>query len=365
MNKGHLNPIELLRARLPLVEGVTWNLCRDPTRIELQFGENQEDISDRVLASIGGVGHQLWKYPDLLSGLIAAISKHKHLEESTITVINGTDEAFRLLTEVFIECDDRCMLFPPTYPSIMAGVRLMGGKMQKLGLSANFRLPPLRAISSSLSPNTKLIYLANPNTPTGNFVATREEIVELLSLPVIVIVDECYYELSECTVADMIHEHSNLIVTRSFSKTYGLAGLRMAYIVAHPELTQILRHVEMSLEPFPPAPSMSGAIGALEDEAHLRINLERLKRARSLLHKGLRELGIKVFPSETTALLIDTASVSLTGDQFVQSLAKHGVLTKTCEIYENSRETWVYFGVPRLNQVELVLERVRSALAAA
>jgi histidinol-phosphate aminotransferase len=339
-----------------------WNLQRNPSCIELQFGENQEDVSPRVLASIARIGKQLNKYPDLLSELIAVISKRKHLAESTITVVNGTDEAFRLISETFVEPGDQCLLFTPTYLSIIPSVRLMQGEVLQLWLLEDFRIPSLGAIKEAISPRTKLIYLANPNIPTGNMVATREQIAELLALPSIVIVDECYYELSGFSVADMIEEHRNLIVTRTLSKTYGLAGLRMGYVIAHSELTHVLRHVEVSLEPFSPAPSMAGAIGALEDEGHLQVSLDRLKRARRELNEGLEKLGIKVYPSETTALLVDTAPVGLTGKEFVDNLARRGVFTKTCDIYGAAKETWVYFGVPRLDQVKTVLEQVRDSL---
>ena len=231
---------------------VEWNLDRKSTLIELQFGENLEDISEHVLLSIESAGRCLNRYPDTLVKLINKVSESKNIPERAITVVNGTDEAFRLLAETFIEPGNQCLMFPPTYPSIKPSIRLMQGHLLKVGLTEEFMMPTVSMIAETITPRTKMIYLANPNVPTGNLIVDREQIIELLALPVIVVVDECYYELSEVSVSDLVFTHQNLIVLRSFSKTYGLAGLRMGYVIADENITFLLRHVETSIEPFPP-----------------------------------------------------------------------------------------------------------------
>jgi histidinol-phosphate aminotransferase len=238
----------------------------------------------------------------------------------------------------------------------------MQGRIQELGLTEDFRIPSISKIMETITPNTKLIYLANPNTPTGNLVASREQINELLDLPLVVIVDECYYELTDFSVSDLLSDHENLIISRSLSKTYGLAGLRIGYLIAHEKLTKRLRNIGILVEPFSPVLSLVGAIAAVEDVKHLQNSLCKLQAAREKLRHGLESLDIIVYPSETTALLLDTVQLGINAQQFVNNLANQGVITKTCKVYGYSKETWVYFGVPRFDQVDQVLQKVEESL---
>lgn len=360
--RGNYNLAYGVRPGLLDIEEIPWDFRRRPDLIELQFGENHEDISPRVAPAIAQSIRYANVYPDLLAQLTRTISKSKSIPEARITVVNGTDGAFRLLSEVFVTPGDECLLFPPTYPPIRSGVEIMQGRILELGLTEEFKLPSISAILEKLTGMTKIVYLANPNTPTGNMVANREAIIQLLQHPVIVIVDECYYEMTKFTIADLVNQYTNLVITRSLSKTYGLAGLRIGYIIAHEDLSRLLRLVQLSLDPFLSLPSMAGAIAAIEDENHLHDALNKLTKSREILKQGLESLGLQVYPSETTSLLVDTNPVGLKAKQFISRLASHGILTKTCEVYGLAKDTWVYFGVPRLDKVRFVLDRVQESL---
>ena len=213
-----------------------------------------------------------------------------------------------------------------------------------------------------MSKDTKFIYIANPNTPTGNLVTTQKQIVELLQHECIVIVDECYFELTKVTMSNLISEYPNLVITRSLSKVYGLAGLRMGYIIAHPEVASILRYIEYSLEPVPSVLSLAGAIAAIKDEEHLRRNLRRLELARTKLTEGLRNVGLLVYDSYTTSVLVDTKNINIDADEFVRKLRELGVVVKTCKVYGNAKPSWVNFGIPKLNQTSLVLDKVKTLI---
>jgi histidinol-phosphate aminotransferase len=343
-------------------DNIDWDFSRNPELIELQFGEMQEDISKNILSAIKTASQNINIYTDLLQEFTRTISEYKNIPEGNLVIVNATDKAFRLLSETFINPGDECLLFPPTYPAIKLSVQFFQGKIYELGLQSDFRLPTTEDIIKHMSKDPKFIYIANPNTPTGNLVTTRKQIIELLQFDSIVIVDECYFELAKVSMWNLISEYPNLVITRSLSKTYGLAGLRMGYIIAHPKIASLLRNIEYSLEPVPPVTSLAGAIVAIKDEKHLHRNLKRLEMSRAKLIKGLRKLGLLVFDSCTTSILVDTESINMNADEFDRELRELGVVVKTCNIYGNAKPGWVNFGIPKLDQTSLVLQKVKTLI---
>jgi histidinol-phosphate aminotransferase len=198
---------------------VGWDFSRNQDLIELQFGEMQEDISKNILSAIKKASQNVHIYTDLLQKFTRTISKYKDIPEDNIVIVNATDKAFRLLAETFITPGDECIIFPPTYPAIKPSINIFQGKIIELGMQSDFNLPTTEDISKHVSKDTKLIYIANPSTPTGNLVTTRKQIVELLQLDIIVIVDECYFEIAKVSMDDLITEFPNLVIIRSLSKT--------------------------------------------------------------------------------------------------------------------------------------------------
>jgi histidinol-phosphate aminotransferase len=341
---------------------VDWDFSRNQDLIELQFGEMQEDISKNIIKAIKNASRNVHIYTDLLQEFTRTISKYKNIPEDNIVIVNATDKAFRLLAETFITPGDECLMFPPTYPAIKPSINIFQGKIIELGMQSDFKLPTTEDIIKHVSKDTKVIYIANPSTPTGNLVTTRQQIIELLQLDMIVVVDECYFELAKVSMYDLVAEFPNLVIIRSLSKTYGLAGLRMGYMIAHPELASILRFIEYSLEPVPSVTSLAGAIAAIKDEKHLNRNLKRLKKAKKKLIKGFRKLGLIVYASDTTSLLVDTQHVNINADDFVNRLRELGVVVKTCQIYGNAQPSWVNFGIPKLEQTSLVIQKVKTLI---
>ena len=341
---------------------VDWNFTRNPGLIELQFGEMQEDIPETVLAAIAQASHDSHIYSGLLEELVETIFQVKKIPKENLVIVNATDKAFRLLSETFINPGDDCLLFPPTYPSIIPGVKILQGNIVELEMQSDFQLPATQIIRNHISSKTKFIYIANPNTPTGNLVVTREQIIELLALGPIVIVDECYYELSNVTMSDLVFEFPNLVITRTLSKTYGLAGLRIGYMIAHQEVASVLRYVEYSLEPVPPVTSLAGAVAAIKNEKSIQENLHKLVQSRTMLAEGLRKLGLIVYDSLTTSLLVDTQNINISAGDFVKRMRDFGVIVKTCVVYGSAKPSWVYFGTPSLKQTPIVLERVKQLI---
>lgn len=352
----------LLRPAVRATEPEKWNLQRRPDLMELQFGENQEPLSESVLQAIANSGRNANYYSGLQDELVNTIAVTKGVRPGHITITNGTDEAFRQISEVFIEPGDECLLFRPTYPAIKPSVRLMGGTIKTLDLDSAWQLPPFETIRQHLTPQTKMIYIANPNLPVGNLVASVAQIRALLELPLVVVMDECYVEISLWSAYELVNEYPNLVITRTFSKTYGLAGLRIGYLLANAETTAILSFIKVSIDSFIPSTSMAAAIAALKDEPHLTHTLARVAAAKQTLNAGLRALGLTVWDTLTTHTLVDVSRAGFIAPAFVEKLRESGILVKTCAVYDSDEPGWVFFGIPRLDQVEGVLEKVKACL---
>ncbi|MDD3647810.1 MAG: aminotransferase class I/II-fold pyridoxal phosphate-dependent enzyme, partial [Candidatus Dojkabacteria bacterium] len=197
----------------------------------LKWGENQYKPNSKVLSSISNKLSSINKYPSLLDTLKEKVCNYSGIVPSKC-LICGADRAFRIISETFIDKNDELIIFQPTFPIFEKCVQLMGGRVKRLALNRKFQLPPVQVISKSLTSKTKIIYICNPNNPTGNFVATNKRIEQILELGVVVVVDEVYSEFSNQTCINLLKKYNNLIIIRSFSKTFGLAGLRVGYILS-------------------------------------------------------------------------------------------------------------------------------------
>lgn len=167
----------------------------------------------------------------------------------------------------------------------------------------------LAALQATIGPRTKLVYLANPNNPTGTWFGAEAFVEFLRAVPedLIVVVDEAYAELADApdyaSALALLPRHPNLVVTRTFSKAYGLAALRVGYAVAHPALVAILDRVRESFNVN--ALGLAAAQAALGDAAHLAASVAGNASQRSALARALRERGWSVAPSQTNFLLVE------------------------------------------------------------
>jgi histidinol-phosphate aminotransferase len=187
-------------------------------------------------------------------------------------------------------------------------VQEMNGRVVYAPLK-NYRYD-LKAILEAVSPRTKLVYLANPNNPTGTMFTSGEldDLLEKLSPDIIVVLDEAYYEYVQVPgyshSLDYIREKRPVLVLRTFSKVYGMAGMRVGYGMAHSDLIRCLNQVR---SPFNTSSiAQVAAQAALEDEIHVRRSIESNRSGYEFLTGQLTLLGVKFVPSVTNFILVDT-----------------------------------------------------------
>ncbi len=298
--------------------------------IRLNGNETPYGPSPRVLDVLSKFkGHHL--YPDPQQRRIrAALSMHLNVEEDRILCGAGSDELIDLLLRLVITPGDTVVEPVPTFGMYSFNAAVCGGRAVSVPRDDRFEID-VDAVRKAVQPNTKIIFLASPNNPTGN-PATVEQVRALLALGPLVVADEAYHEFYGKSLLPLVKDHPNLIVLRTFSKWAGLAGLRIGYGVMDPQLVRTLMVMK------PPynisVVAEEALVASLEDRDVLMGRVRQIVAERERLVSQLKTLPqVSVWPSQANFVLINVPAGR--GKDVYQSLARRGVFTR-------------YFSHPRL-----------------
>ena len=282
--------------------------------VELGSNENSHGPSPAARAAILDSLHALHRYPDPLGGdLKRALAARHGVAASGIALGNGSHELLMMLAQVFAGpglevVASRFGFAVYALAAQAAGASLRWAESLPAG-HAMARGHDLHAILGAIGPATRLVYLANPNNPTGTWFAASALAAFMADVPdnVIVVVDEAYLEYATdpalLSAATLLNAYSNLVVTRTFSKGYALAGLRVGYLLAAPGLVAVLERVRESFNVN--GPGLAACEAALADKEHLDWVCRKNASEREALCDALRARGIAVSPSQTNFLLVD------------------------------------------------------------
>jgi histidinol-phosphate aminotransferase len=261
--------------------------------IKLNTNENPYPPSPQVGSAIQQAMTRLERYPDPLgTAFRLRAGEVLGVDPDQILCGNGSDDILTIITRAFVGSGDLIRLPSPSYILYRTLAELQAARFEEIDFRSDWSLSSdfFRA-----SPDLKLVYLPNPNSPTGTLVS-REQIVELAeSLSCPLLVDEAYVDFAPFHCADLPAKHPNIMVSRTLSKSYALAGLRFGYLIAHPDVVAMLRKVKDSYNTD--GLSIAGATAAIDDQAWLRDNVAKCNGVREQLSAGLRKLGFDVIPS--------------------------------------------------------------------
>jgi histidinol-phosphate aminotransferase len=238
------------------------------------------------------------QYPTPYSdGLRKALSERYQLGIDNFVVGNGSDEALDIVFKSFLEPGETVLLPYPSYSLHAYFVKVNAGKVALIDLKEDFQLDT-EAIDSK---DGKIVLLCNPNNPTSNTFRRKDIEALLEKRDRIVVVDEAYGEYAGKSFIPNVDRYDNLIVTRTFSKAYALAGMRIGYAISNPDLAGVMQRVKIpySLNRV----SEIVAIKALKNQDFVSKGVELVNAERKRLEKGLSKLGFKVFPSEANFIL--------------------------------------------------------------
>jgi histidinol-phosphate aminotransferase len=306
----------------------------------------------------------LRSYPDVrLVALRACIAAIHGLPIEAVLMGAGVDDLLKLIAQTFIDPWDRAIIPIPTFPRYELEVRLMGGLCDLVPLTPGFELP-VDAVLGRVTPRTKLIFVCSPNNPTGIEIA-HASILRLLALGdqgPLVVVDEALIYPGETGALDLVPDHPNLLVLRTFSKYYGLAGARVGYAVGDPELLAMVDLVRPSYNVG--TLSEAAVLGALSDPGFLVDSRAALKVERSYLLDALNGLpGLVARPSQTSIMLLDVSGTGRTSTEIAEALAAHGVVVVDCRIFKGLEDRdylRISLGTPRANRC--LVEALRAIL---
>ena len=208
----------------------------------------------------------------------------------------------------------------------------------------------LAALADSINPSTRVVFIANPNNPTGTWLdaSELENFIASVDDEVIVVLDEAYFEYmpEACKPSSeqWLHKYDNLVVTRTFSKIYGLAGLRIGYAISHPDVADLLNRVR---QPFNcNMPAQAAALAALDDDAHIRRSIEVNRTGLQQLADGFDALGLRHIPSIGNFISVD---VQADAASVYQGLLREGVIVRPIAAYRMPRHLRITVGTEQQN----------------
>lgn len=229
--------------------------------------------------------------------LYDALSKYLTVPQENLLITAGSDAAIKNVFEIFVSPGDGVIIPDPTYAMYEVYANLFNAKLTKIPYSENLSFS-IKDMIAAIDDSTKLVALANPNSPTGTIVS-RDEIIDLIGYccarDVLVLIDEAYYPFYSHTVIDLIGKYPNLIVTRTFSKAFGLAALRLGYLVAAPDIIRNLKIFRPIYETHGLAVSLGCAV--LESPDFVEKNVRDTINGRHYLIEQMTRLGFLPYPS--------------------------------------------------------------------
>ena len=266
--------------------------------IKLNTNENPYPPSPRVVEAIHQATSRLERYPDPLgTAFRRAAADVLNVDPDMILCGNGSDDCLTVLTRAFVGDGQKLRLPYPSYILYRTLAELQSAQFEEIPFDKNFGLSEsFYAQDESL----KLIYLPNPNSPSGTMIDHASILKHADSVDCPVVVDEAYVDFAPTNCIDLIQQNPKIIVTRTFSKSYALAGLRFGFLVAHPEMVQMLRKVKDSYNTD--LLSLAGATAAISDQVWLKSNVARIIDTRTRMQSELRKLGFDVIESHANFL---------------------------------------------------------------
>jgi histidinol-phosphate aminotransferase len=267
-----------------------------------------------------------------------------------IIIGNGSDDLIELILKVFVQPGQEVLLPRPTFFVYDLASQLVGAKVVDVARTANFDLD-LEDLTTKISDRSKLIFIANPNNPTANLVSLDRIKACLDQFPQgIVVVDECYFEFSGVTVVPWLQDYPNLIVVRSLSKSFGLAGLRIGYAIANPVVIDYLYRAGQIFVVNKLALAAGQAV--LRHRPLLQPQIETILAQREILRQALTDMGCQVYESATNYLFINTEPLNITATALTAQLQEQGVLIANFGLKQGLKDYFirVAIGTPEENQ---------------
>jgi histidinol-phosphate aminotransferase len=329
--------------------------------IKLASNENPLGVAPKALEAMQSVLRGVNLYPDAAShDLRTAIAERFNMSLEQIAVGNGADDLILQISMAYLDEDDEVVISRSSFPVYAVCARAMRGKPVKTPLASGYRID-LEAMADAISERTKLVYVCNPNNPTGTIATSGEVVAFMNRVPdtVLAVFDEAYHEMvdSEAYLDALRYVREgrrNVVVLRTFSKVYGLAGIRLGYAFGHPDTIAPLFKVKMAFAVN--AVAQAAGIAALQDRDFLRQSVAANKIERGFLYREFDRLGFEYAESHTNFLLV---RIGPTAKAVQRKLLEKGVIVRPCDAYDLPEHLRITIGTrPQNNRLIDAMESI-------
>jgi histidinol-phosphate aminotransferase len=294
--------------------------------LRLDFNENTVGCSPRVLERLRQItSDDLARYPER-QGAEEKLARFMGVGTDELLLTNGVDESIHLLCQTYLSPGDEAVIVVPTYSMYRIYMMAAGGRVKEIPAKQDFQFPTAELLRS-VSERTKLIAIANPNNPTGTIVPHAELLQVASSVPsVAVLVDEAYFEFCGRTSLELLKDCPNLFVARTFSKAYGLAGLRLGALIGNRDQMAAVR---LACSPYNVnTVALACATAAIKDTDYVQQYVSEVLHGRTRLEQFLQEQGISFWPSRANFVLCRVGPGKSDSAAFAERMRRHGILVR-------------------------------------
>jgi len=326
------------------------------TGLRLDFNENVVGCSPKVLERLRKIGvEELARYPEREPVELIAAS-HLGVKPGELLLTNGVDEAIHLVCQTYLDADDEVLIVVPTFAMYEIFASTTGARIAKVPAGAHFSFPT-NTVLRHITGKTRLIAIANPNNPTGMAVPLDDLRLIAQSAPeAAILVDEAYYEFHGQSLLRQWTEFPNIFVARTFSKAYGLAGLRAGLLMGSGDAMDQVRKVASPYSVN--AVALACLPDALEDVAYVNAYVRDVCAGRERLEEELKSLGIPFWPSRANFVLMRIGEQS---SAFVRGMRERGILVRD-RSSDPGCEGCVRITLGSMKQTDQLLSALRETL---
>ncbi len=315
---------------------------------KLASNENRLGCSPKVKPAIDEAFQQIQDYPDPIARkLKAAIAEKNGVKAEQVLLASGSESIISILCKTFFLNKENAITADATFVGFFVQIGVRGIHLKKIPITPDYKYD-VKAIASAIDENTKMVYIANPNNPTGTYINKKEFEWLMQQVPedVLVVMDEAYYEYAQ-DVEDLPHaldyNYDNIIILRTFSKAYGLAGFRVGYAIAHQELITMMVKTKLTFEPGTLA--QAAALAAYKDEEFLKKSVNLANESKQRLYSFFEKHGVnyKKSVSNSVMMIFETEEEAIS---FNQQMLERGVILRRINAFGLPNCIRVTVGLP-------------------
>jgi histidinol-phosphate aminotransferase len=331
--------------------------------VKLASNENPFGVPQSSQRAMAAAAAELGRYPDANGfELKAALSARYEVPADWITLGNGSNDILEIAAHAFVQRGESVVFSQYSFAVYALATQGVGGRA--IVVPAREYGHDLDAMAAAIEPDTRLVYIANPNNPTGTFIPAEQiaDFLDRVPANVIVVLDEAYNEYlapeHQFESAQWVRNYPNLVVSRTFSKAYGLAGLRVGFAIAQPAVTDLMNRIR---QPFNVnSLAQAAAIAALNDKAFLEQGAENNAQGYRQLTAAFDELGLEYVPSFGNFVLVRVGQDDGAGARVNLALLKQGVIVRPVGNYGLPQWLRISIGLPEENA--RFIEALKKAL---